>query len=71
MCTNSGAFGGLAGAVRGHIVELERPGGPFGKGKSSCRCRVAPISLHLAIFSTIYGGFGHKKAEFGPKLQMK
>ena len=32
-------------------------------------CRVATISLHLAVFSTFYGGFGQKKADFGPKLQ--
>ena len=56
MCTNSGLFGGFLGAVRGHIIELEDPRGPFGmgkssSGKSSCMCRVATISLHLAIFS--------------------
>ena len=32
---DSWAFGGLLGAVRGHIVELEGPRGPFGTGKSS------------------------------------
>ena len=51
MCTNFGAFGGLLGAVRGHIVELEGPRGPFGTGKSSCMCRVATISLLLAVVS--------------------
>ena len=50
MCTNSRAFGGLLGAVRGYILQLEGPGGPFGAGKSSCMCRVAIISLHLAVF---------------------
>ena len=49
MCPNSGAFGGLLGAVCGHIVELEGPRGPFGTGKFSCMCRVANISLHLAV----------------------
>ena len=49
-CTNHGAFGDLLGAVRGHVVELEGPGGPFGTGKSSCMCRVATVSLHLAVF---------------------
>ena len=63
-------FGGLLGAVRGHIVELEGPRGPFGTGKSSCMCRVATISLRLAVFSTFYGGFGQKKADFGPKLEI-
>ena len=42
---------GLFGAVRGHIVELEGPRGPFGMGKSSCMCRVATVSLRLAVFS--------------------
>ena len=50
-CTNFGAFGGLLGAVRGHIVELEGPRGPFSTWKSGCMCRVATISLHLAVFS--------------------
>ena len=50
MCTNSGAFGGLEGAVRGHVVDLEGPRGAFGTGKSSCMCRVATISLDLVIF---------------------
>ena len=45
------SFGGLLGAVRGHIVELEGPRGPFGTGKSSSMCRVATISLDLAVFS--------------------
>ena len=49
MCTNSGAFGGLLGAVCGHIVELEGPRGPFNIGKSSCMCEVATISFHLAV----------------------
>ena len=44
-------LGGLLGAVRGHIVELEGPRGPFGTRKSSCMCRVPTISLHLAAFS--------------------
>ena len=35
MCTNSGAFRGLLGAVRKHIVEFEGPRGPLGTGKSS------------------------------------
>ena len=61
MCTSSGAFGGLLGAVRGHIVEVEGPRGPFGTGKSRCMCRVATISLHLAVFSRFWGGFGQKK----------
>ena len=38
MCTNSGAFGGLFGAVHGHIMELEGPRGTFGIGKSSRMC---------------------------------
>ena len=29
-----------------------------------------PISLHLAAFSKFHGSFGHKKADFGPKLQI-
>ena len=41
MCTNFGAFGGQLGVVRGHIVELEGPKGPFGTGQSSCMCRSA------------------------------
>ena len=55
-------------------MELEGPRGPFGtgksSGKSSCMCRVATISLHLAVFSRFEGGFGRKKADFGPKLQI-
>ena len=51
MCTICGAFGGISGAVRGHIVELEGLKGPFGTGKSSCTCRVATISVHFAIFN--------------------
>ena len=70
MRTNSGAFGGLLGAVHGHIVELEGPRGPFGTRKSSVMCTVATISLHLAVFSRFQGGFGQKKADFGPKLQI-
>ena len=38
MCTNSRAFGGLFGAVRGRNMELEGPRGTFGIGKSSCMC---------------------------------
>ena len=68
MCTNSGAFGGLLGAVRGRIVELRGPRGPFGPGKSSCMCRVATIFLHLAVSSRLLGNFGQKKADSGPKL---
>ena len=34
MCTNSGVFGGVFGAVHGHIMELEGPRGTFGIGKS-------------------------------------
>ena len=70
MCTHCGAFRGLLGAVRRHIVELEGPRGPFGTGKSSCMCRATTISLHLAIFSMVLGGFGQKRAHFGPKLQI-
>ena len=51
--TTVGNFGGLLGAFRGQIVELEGPRGPFGTGKSSCMCRVATISLHLAVFSRL------------------
>ena len=51
MCTPSGAFEGLLGAVHGYILELEGPRGPFGTGKSSCMCTIATISLHLAVFS--------------------
>ena len=58
---DSGAFGGLLGAVRGHIVELEGPRGPFSTGKSSCMCGVATVSLHLAVFIRFSGGFGEKK----------
>ena len=63
---------GFLGAVRGHIVELEGPRGPFGTRKSRCMCRVATISFHLAIFSRFSGGFSAKKkgADFGPKLQI-
>ena len=61
MCTNFGAFGGLLGEVRGHIVELEGPRGPFGTGKSRCMCRVATISLNLAGFSGFEGRFEQKK----------
>ena len=46
------------------------PRGHFGIGKSRCMCRVATISLHLAVFSKFKGGFGQKKADFGPKLQI-
>ena len=49
--TNCGAFGGFSGAVRGQIVDVEGPRGTFGMGKSSCMCRVATISLHLAALS--------------------
>ena len=35
------------------VVGLEGPRGPFGTGKSSCMCRVATISLHLAVFSKL------------------
>ena len=68
MYTSSGAFGGLLGAVRGHIVELEGPRGPFGTRKSSCMRRVATISFHLAVFSRVV--LGKKKADFGPKLHV-
>ena len=44
----SGAFGGRFAE---HVVELEGPRGPFSTGKSSCMCRVATISLDLAVFS--------------------
>ena len=44
--------------------------GPFGTGKSSCMCRGATISLHLAVFSSVWGSFGQKKADFDPKLQI-
>ena len=33
-------------------------------------CRVATISLHLAVFNKFQGGFWQKKAHFGPKLQI-
>ena len=33
-------------------------------------CRVATISPHLAVFSRFEGGFGQKKADLGPKLQI-
>ena len=56
-----GLLGAFLGAVRGHIVELEGPRGPFGTGKSSCMCRVATISLHLAVCNSFYGGLGQKK----------
>ena len=46
-----GPFGAFLGALGGHIVELEGPRGLFGTGNSSCMCRVAIISLHLAVFS--------------------
>ena len=39
-------------------------------GKSSRMCRVATISLHLAVFIRFEGRFGQKKADFGPKLQI-
>ena len=52
------------------MVELEGLRGPCGMGKSSCMCRVATIYVHLAVFSRFYGGFGQKKADFGPKLQI-
>ena len=42
---------GFLGVVCGHIVELEGRRGPSGTGKSSCTCRVAIVSLHLAVFS--------------------
>ena len=42
---------GLLGTFGGHIVELERPRGPFGTEKYSCMCRVANTSLCLASFS--------------------
>ena len=42
-------FLGLLGAYGGRFAELEGPRGPFGTGKSSCMCRVATISLHLAV----------------------
>ena len=42
---------GLLGAVRGHIVEVEAPRGPLSTWKSSAMCRVATVSLHLAVFS--------------------
>ena len=61
---------GLSGAVRGHNVELEGPRGPFSTGKSSCMCRVATISFHLAFSSRFQGSCGQKKADFDPKLQI-
>ena len=61
MCTNSGAIGGLLGAVRGHIVELEGPRGTFCTVKSSYMCRVATISLHLAVFLAGSRAFWAKK----------
>ena len=60
MCTNSWAFGGLLGAVRGHM--LEGPRGPFGTVKSSCMCRVATIPFFLgAVSSKFWGISGQKK----------
>ena len=54
-------FGGLLGAVRGHIVELEC--GVIvelvSTGKSNYMCRVATISLHLAVW--VLGRFLSKK----------
>ena len=67
-CTNSGAFGGLWGAVRGHIVELEGPRGRFGTGNSGCMCRVtvegpvpAPPPPPRASDSTVAAGNGRHK----------
>ena len=51
-------------------MELEGPRRPFGTVKSSRMCRVATISLHLAFFSRLQGGFGQKDAAFGPKLHI-
>ena len=53
LCRNSEAFGGLFGAVRGQIVELKGHRVAFGTGKFSCMCRVAVISLHLAVFTRL------------------
>ena len=61
MCTNSAAFTGLLGAVCGHIVELEGPKGLFGTGKSGCLCRVATISLYLAVFNSSRAVSGKKR----------
>ena len=55
MCRNLGASGAFLGAVRRYIVELEGPRKPFGTVKSRCMCRVAAISLRLAVFSTFWG----------------
>ena len=33
-------------------------------------CRVATISLHLAVLSGFWGSFEQKKTDFGPKLQI-
>ena len=69
MCINFGASGGHLGVVLGHIMELEGPRGLFDTGKSNYMWRVATISLCLAVLNRFLGGFGGKRAVFGPKLQ--
>ena len=57
MCTNSGAFGGLLGAVLGHIVELGWPRGPFSTERFSGMCRVATIFPPFGRFQQVLGLF--------------
>ena len=54
-------FGGLLRVARGHVVESESPRLPLSTKKSSFMCRVGTISLRLANFKRVSGGFGLKK----------
>ena len=61
VCFWFGAVGGQCAQILGLLRALWGrfatycgvlgPRGPFGEEKSSCMCRVATISLHLALFS--------------------
>ena len=50
-------------------MELEGRKELVDTGKSSRTCRVATVSLRLAVLNVFQGFFGPKMAVFGPKLQ--
>ena len=61
-------LGAFWGHLAEHIVELEGRRGPLSTEKSSYMCRVATISLLLAVSSRVV--LGKKRADFGPELQI-
>ena len=69
VAVGSWSFWGLFGPFPGHIMELEGGKEPVDTGKSSRTCRVATVSLRLAVLNVFQGFFSPKLAIFGPKLQ--